>query len=335
MPSPLSRNINNTGTGESSTLKYYLSWVLWPFLFVSCMSFTAYGFSIKEPAYMPYLCFNLSYLFLIVSLLFLERWMPHEREWHKSDGQTWANILHTLTSKGTSQVLLAVNTYIGASMLTGGESGLMGVNIWPSDWSLAAQVVLAVIASEFMLYWAHRSAHEFMPLWRFHAIHHSVEKLWIVNTGRFHFIDSLYSIVLGIIPLLALGASMEIVMWLGAVTAFIGMLTHCNVEMRFGILSWIFNTPELHRWHHSKKLREGNTNYGENVMIWDMVFGTFFHEDRRPPKNIGIHEHMPEKFTHQLVWPFLSKEKRKEVSKKYKENKAKSDGNSTHLHPAE
>ena len=317
----IKRNRANTGAEDSNSFKYALSWVLWPFLFVTCMSVTAYGF-LQDHPYLPFVCFNLSYLFLIVSLLFLERYMPHERAWLEPDGQTWVNIAHTLTSKGTSQILLMVNTYIGASLATGGESGLLGLQIWPAEWSLGAQVALAVVVSEFMLYWAHRTGHEFMFLWRFHAVHHSPKKLWIVNTGRFHFVDSLYSIVLGTIPLLVFGASMEVVMWLAAITAFIGMLTHCNVEMRFGILSWIFNTPEIHRWHHSTVLREGNTNYCENIMIWDHVFRTFFHEDRRPPAKIGIHEHMPAKFTEQLIWPFLSKKKRREITKKHKEKNA-------------
>ncbi len=303
----------NTGMGDESALRYAVSWLAWPFLFITCMSVTAYGFSYGD-GLMPLLCFNGAYVFLIVSLLCLERVMPHEAKWRKSDGQIFADIAHTLTSKGTSQVIILVNGYIGASMMTGGDSGLLGVQIWPSDWPMYVQVILAVYVSEFMLYWAHRTAHEFMPIWRFHAVHHSVGKLWIVNTGRFHFIDALYSIVLGIIPLVIMGASMDVVMWLAAVTAFIGMLTHCNVEMRFGPLSWIFNTPELHRWHHSKRLREGNMNYGENVVIWDMIFGTYFREDRRPPSNIGITTYMPDKFREQLVFPFLSARRRQEIS---------------------
>lgn len=307
----------NTGNGEGGAIRYMASWLVWPFLFVSCMGATAYGFSLDDP-YLPFIFFNGAYAFLIISLLWLERVMPHETKWHRPDGQNLANIAHTLTSKGTSQILLAVNAYIGASIATGGDSGLLGVQIWPSHWPLYAQVILAVVGSEFMLYWAHRSAHEIPFIWRFHAIHHSVEKLWIVNTGRFHFMDSLYSIILGMIPLIALGASMDVVMWLGAVTAFIGMLTHCNVEMRFGPLSWIFNTPELHRWHHSKRLREGNTNYGENIMLWDMVFGTYFKEDRRPPVNIGITTYMPEKFTEQFLWPFLSEAQKSTIEAKRK-----------------
>jgi len=132
----------------------------------------------------------------------------------------------------------------------------------------------------------------------------SSPRLWILNTGRFHFVDSLKSILLGMTILLALGAPMEVVIWLSAVTAFIGMLTHCNVDMKFGPISWVFNTPELHRWHHSRDLNEANRNFSENVMLWDMLFGTWFNPARRPPENIGINEYMPPGFRAQLAWPF-------------------------------
>jgi sterol desaturase/sphingolipid hydroxylase (fatty acid hydroxylase superfamily) len=156
--------------------------------------------------------------------------------------------------------------------------------------------------------------HEWPLLWRFHAVHHSVTKLWIVNTGRFHFVDSLYKIVPSVGLLLALGAPPAVVVWVSAITGFIGMLTHCNVEMRLGPLSWIFNTPELHRWHHSKDLREANRNYYENVMVWDLLFGTYFREShRRPPADIGIREFMPPRFVHQIMWPFLTEEGKQRI----------------------
>jgi hypothetical protein len=139
-------------------------------------------------------------------------------------------------------------------------------------------------------------------------------KLWIVNTGRFHFVDSLYKIVPSVCVLLALGAPPAVVVWFSAITGFIGMLTHCNVEMRLGPLSWIFNTPELHRWHHSKDLREAHRNYCENVMVWDLLFGTYFREShRRPPADIGIREFMPPRFVDQIMWPFLTKEGKQRI----------------------
>lgn len=234
--------------------------------------------------------------------------MPHEQSWLENDGQTFANLAHTLMSKGVVQGLIVFGGVIGlSSMVT--PVAEPGYSLWPRDWPMAAQVVLGLIAAEFGLYWAHRLAHEWYPLWRFHAIHHSVTKLWVINTGRFHFVDSLFSIVLGVSILLALGAPLEVITWLSAVTAYIGLLTHCNVEMRFGSVSWVFNTPGLHRWHHSRDLSEGNKNYGENLVLWDQIFGTYINPDRRPPANIGIEEDMPVRFIDQVIWPFKTSRK--------------------------
>jgi sterol desaturase/sphingolipid hydroxylase (fatty acid hydroxylase superfamily) len=282
------------------SLRSALSWLAWPALLLLCVAVTAIGFALGHPA----LLFNIAYVILAVCLYALEHTMPHEPAWNRSDGQFFADIGHTLLSKGVVQTVVVFSAVIGvASYVT--PANEPGYGVWPRDWPMAIQVPTAIVAAEFGLYWAHRIAHEWKPLWRFHAVHHSVVRLWIVNTGRFHFVDSFKSILVGMAILLALGAPMEVLIWLSAVTAFIGMLSHCNVDMRFGPLSWWFNTPELHRWHHSRDLREGNKNYSENIMLWDHVFGTYFNtRDYRPPEDIGINELMPAGFLQQLAWPF-------------------------------
>jgi sterol desaturase/sphingolipid hydroxylase (fatty acid hydroxylase superfamily) len=46
---------------------------------------------------------------------------------------------------------------------------------------------------------------------------------------------------------------------------------------------------ELHRWHHSRTVWEANHNYGQNVIVWDLVFRTFFWpRDREPPEDTGL-----------------------------------------------
>jgi sterol desaturase/sphingolipid hydroxylase (fatty acid hydroxylase superfamily) len=302
----------------SEKIKYYISYAAWPGLFAICVAITAVGFSGPHPV----LYFNAAYIFLIVSLFLLERFMPFETEWHKPDGQIAADLLHTLSSKGTVQLLVMFSGLIGlAALIT--PMAEPGYGIWPREWPLWIQVIMGVALAELPLYWAHRLGHEWSWMWRFHSVHHSVTKLWIVNTGRFHFMDSLIKIIVSMALLMALGAPMEVVKWLMAVTAFIGMLTHCNVEMRFGFLSWWFNTPELHRWHHSRKLKESNKNYCENVMIWDHVFGTYFREKhRRPPANIGISHFMPPRWRHQIVWPFLSEPRKARIEARYKAQQA-------------
>ncbi len=123
--------------------------------------------------------------------------------------------------------------------------------------------------------------------------------------GGFISIDTLKSIVIGMPLLFLAGASGPVIFWVSGITAYIGMLTHCNVEMRFGPLSYVFNTPGLHRWHHSTDLREGNRNYGENLVFFDLLFGTFFNPNRRPPAIIGISEAMPRTFLGQVKAPFV------------------------------
>lgn len=283
----------------ASPLRTFVSWIAWPGLLAACIAGTIYGFHIGYPV----MGFNVTYVSLAIVLLILERWMPHEKTWNDNDGQTLANIAHTLLSKGVVQGLVIFASVIGiTSVITSVTEP--GYGIWPREWPLWAQVILGITGAEFGLYWGHRIAHEWYPMWRFHAVHHSVTRLWVVNTGRFHFVDSLKSIVASMAILLALGAPLEVITWLSAITAYIGMLTHCNVEMRFGPISWVLNTPGLHRWHHSRDLREGNKNYCENIMIWDHVFGTFYNPDRRPPADIGIKEKMPARFVEQVVWPF-------------------------------
>jgi sterol desaturase/sphingolipid hydroxylase (fatty acid hydroxylase superfamily) len=181
-----------------------------------------------------------------------------------------------------------------------------GGSWWPAGAPGFVQVALGLVVVEFGLYWAHRLAHEWLPLWRFHAVHHSSKRLWFFNTGRFHFVDTLKSMVCATPLLVLAGAPGDIIIWVSAITAFIGILTHCNVRMRFGWLNFVFNTPGLHRWHHSMDLREGNKNYGENLVLWDLIFGTYFDDARRrPPAKIGIREAMPATFLGQIVAPFF------------------------------
>lgn len=248
----------------------------------------------------PFLYFNLIYLTLALALLGLERVMPFERNWLASDGQIAPDIAHTLLNKGIVQVFAFAITAMGVAQAV--DPAASGP--WPGNWPMAAQVVLALVIAEAGFYGAHRLAHEWPRLWRFHAVHHSVRRLWIVNTGRFHFVDTLMSVALSQPLLYLAGAPKPVFLWVAAITAFIGILTHCNVDMRTGALNFVFNTPELHRWHHSRRADEGNRNYGENLMLFDQLFSTFFFPARRPPADIGIDGPMAESFLGQLRQPF-------------------------------
>lgn len=282
-------------------LRRLLDFMQWPLLFGGALCGMGIGMAKGHGT----LGFNITYLCLAVTLFVLEKVRPHEHEWLESDGQEPVDLAHTLFTKIFVQVIVVSLVNLGIVHQFGDRETS---GIWPDHWPMFFQVALGLVIAEFGLYWAHRLAHEWMPLWRFHAVHHSSRKLWFFNTGRFHFVDTLKSMLFAA-PLTALaGAPGEVFLWGSACTAFIGILTHCNVRMHCGWLNYIFNTPNLHRWHHSMDLREGNKNYGENLVLWDLIFRTYFHEtDRRPPYSIGIREAMPRSFLGQLAAPFFWK----------------------------
>lgn len=269
--------------------------ILWPFIFVACVSATAYGIHIGYDS----LVFSITYLLLGLVLWQLERLLPFERSWLINDGQIWPDFLHTIFSK-----LFAY--YVTVSVASLGLLDLFKVwdHFWPNNWPLFFQVCLGLVIAEFGFYWAHRISHVWPPMWRFHSVHHSVTRLWFFNTGRFHLGDTLRSMVFSLPLMFMLGAPQIIFTWVGAVTAIIGLLTHCNIEMDNRYISWLFNTPNLHRWHHSKNAVEGNTNYGENLMLWDWVFGSYYNTSKRPPAEIGIKEQIPSHYLGQVIAPF-------------------------------
>lgn len=296
MEDVISGRCASTAIGAIAT-RVVLSVLLWPILMSVCLYLTWRGIEAGHAV----LYFNLTYLGFAIVLFALERLLPYERQWTVNDGQMLPDLAHTLLSKGFSQMLVVVGVAVGIAEAAGTKGG----NMWPIYWPLPLQILFGLLIAEAGLYTAHRVAHERPLLWRFHAVHHSAPRLWFFNTGRFHLVDTVVSILLGFPLLFLLGAPSEIFIWVTSITAFVGMLTHCNVEMRLGPLNYLVNTPVLHRWHHSRDPNEGNRNYGENLMVFDLLLRTFFCPGRRPSSNIGINDDMPTSFGGQLLAPFV------------------------------
>ncbi|MEI2300921.1 sterol desaturase family protein [Ensifer sp. MJa1] len=278
-----------------------LRYLSWPLVFFLGLLGSSFAFASAHPM----LAFAAVYAAAVFGLYVLERYIPYEKLWLQSDGETVNDIGHTLTTKGLlhlAGLIAVVFPMYAANILQ--PLAAFQFSIWPSAWPMPVQVALGVVIAEFGLYWSHRIAHERLFFWRFHALHHSVTRLWVINTGRFHVADSLFKVAMSQVPLYCLGAPLPVFWWLGAVSAFIGILTHCNVDMRTGLFDFVFSTPRLHRWHHSKDLREGNMNYGENVVVWDLLFGTYYNPDRPSSTDIGIKGEIAEGFLKQLAQPF-------------------------------
>lgn len=176
---------------------------------------------------------------------------------------------------------------------------------WPHAWPVWAQAILMVCAADFMRYWLHRFAHTVPLLWRFHAVHHSPHRLYWLNVGRFHPVDKALQFLLDSLPFILVGVGADVVALYFVFYAVNGFFQHSNIRLRYGILNYLISSAELHRWHHSRKVEESNTNYGNNIIIWDMLFGTRFFPAARNVETLGLmNRHYPMGFIPQMGSPF-------------------------------
>ena len=117
---------------------------------------------------------------------------------------------------------------------------------------LLAQVVLAVVCGDLLTYWAHRLSHAVPVLWRFHAVHHSVETLDWLAAQREHPLDGLYSYSTLYGPAFLLGVEVDAVMPLFVFRGLCANFVHSDVRVTLGLFGLLFGDPVLHRWHHAK-----------------------------------------------------------------------------------
>jgi sterol desaturase/sphingolipid hydroxylase (fatty acid hydroxylase superfamily) len=243
----------------------------------------------------------------LLAIVVAERLLPYRAAWNRSHGDLRVDALHAIVSGlGTTQVAGAFVRLLGAALAAKLATAL-GSSLWPTEWPYLLQLALALVIAEFPQYWLHRWQHEHDFLWRFHSVHHSAPRLYWLNAARFHPIDLGVLYVVGYLPLVLLGCPTEVILLFGLFDAVFGMLQHCNADVRLGALNRIFSMAEPHRWHHSRTLAEANTNYGSNLIVWDLAFGTFFlPSGREPPSAIGIADlpDFPSTYLGQIAAPF-------------------------------
>ena len=266
-------------------------------LFATWLGFSQYGLP-------PLLSATLAVgLFGFIPIAILERLLPYRQDWLHGDLKT--DLLNLLVNNGLIEKLMATGLAILLAGSSEGLSSLLGFSTWPHHWPLAAQLVLMAVLAEFGSYWYHYFAHKHPRLWRFHAVHHSPSRLYFLNAPRFHPVDRAFSYVFEIAPFVLLGVNAECFALFFAYNSIVGLLQHCNIDMRLGPLNYVFSLAELHRWHHSKQIEESDTNFGSNLIIWDLLFGTYYHPRDRHVADIGVlNPDYPQNYLGQLAAPF-------------------------------
>jgi sterol desaturase/sphingolipid hydroxylase (fatty acid hydroxylase superfamily) len=198
---------------------------------------------------------------------------------------------------------VAVDWLVNAVYGTGGAvwiPAIRGLPFW-------VQVLIAIWAFDFAVYWRHRWEHRFPILWSFHAVHHTAEKIDVLTTIRLHpfevALGALFNTVvvnMGVHPAAAgLGFSIYL---------YYNFFIHSNVRLRFpGPLKFVLVSPFMHHWHHANDAEAMGKNVGV-VFAWnDWVFGTYYHPEHWPASS-GLAapdgEKVPQSYLRHMLYPF-------------------------------
>jgi len=144
-----------------------------------------------------------------------------------------------------------------------------------SNYSEVTQFFILFIVIDFLFYWIHRLKHSVTWLWPFHAIHHHQRHLNPMTTHRVHFGEIIISHIIKAFPLLILGGTITPYYVYIVLNNFWGYFIHSDIRINLGFLNKIIVTPEYHHVHHSIEKHHYNKNYGERLVLWDYIFGTY------------------------------------------------------------
>ena len=232
-----------------------------------------------------------------------ERLTPHRNEW----AGRMPDIVNDALYMFVVQVLLplALTFLCALAILKSLESYSLTLSVWPSEWHIGLQIVLMVLIADFLRYWLHRRMHASKLLWKFHAVHHSPKKLYWLNVGRFHPVDKSLQFLLDAMPFIVMGVGQDVVALYFVFYSINGFFQHCNIELQMGPLNYVISGPQLHRWHHSRVAEEANSNYGNNLIIWDILFGTYYFPRQKQVGELGLlNRNYPLDFVSQMQTPF-------------------------------
>lgn len=262
--------------------------------------------SVTSSVYLGLDWFLLNLFFLALIFVPLERLFPHRRE----QGVFRLGWRLDLVYFFVSHLLVQVSVYL--TLMPAGVFFAWAVSA-PLQHAVSSQPTVVqfceiVIVSDLCEYWIHRAMHEVPALWRFHAIHHSCERMDWLAASRLHLVDVVLVRALTFVPLFVLGFSQTAVFAYLVFVSFHAIFIHANVGVRFGVLDRVIATPRFHHWHHSAEREAIDKNFAVHLPLLDRLFGTLLMpDDGRWPSAYGIEGHpVPSSFAAQTVYPFMA-----------------------------
>lgn len=171
------------------------------------------------------------------------------------------------------------------------------------------QVIEIIVIADIGFYLAHRMFHAVPFLWRFHAIHHSIEELDWLAAHRVHPVDQVLTKGASLVPVYLLGFSSPAIALFALMYHAHGLLLHANVKLNIGPLRWLIASPQFHHWHHAHERAAYDKNFAGQLSFIDALFGTMYLPGKAVPERYGVDDPIPPTYVEQLAYPFIPKGK--------------------------
>ncbi len=227
-----------------------------------------------------------------------ERWWPYDPAFNQNRGDAGRDGMHALVNEGLNLLAIGVIPLVAA---------WMPWQLWPQQWGFGWQLLLAIIAADLGITLVHYASHRWAWLWRLHAVHHSVTRMYGFNGLMKHPLHQTAEALGGVLPLLLLGMPYPVAAVLAFAIAIQLLLQHSNVDMRPGWLGMVMAWAPLHRFHHMRYGSAGDVNFGLFLTVWDHLLGTAFdapYRMRVDDLGIGSQPEYPQDYLGQLRAPF-------------------------------
>jgi sterol desaturase/sphingolipid hydroxylase (fatty acid hydroxylase superfamily) len=158
-----------------------------------------------------------------------------------------------------------------------------------------APILLALaslMAFGFVGYWIHRAQHAFPLLWRFHRVHHSVERLDAL-TGYAHPFDVIGQRIGAVTVTALLGFRFDAVLWILALQNLHERMLHTRAPVNWGFMGRVFVDNRFHFVHHIACEAQSGRNFSGIFTLWDHWFGTYRAPDPNGLAPTGLDDTLP------------------------------------------
>ncbi|WP_445757102.1 sterol desaturase family protein [Polaribacter sp.] len=226
---------------------------------------------------------KLVWIFICISTNWIvELFIPLVKFKYKKIKHASVNMVFLATDVGLN-LLFGVLTVGVFFWLSSNEFGLL----YLIDFPIWAELLIAVLALDFAAqYFVHYLLHKIPFMWRFHMVHHSDTNIDATSATRHHPGDYAFREIFALIMIIVFGIPFAYYLFYRMATVFFGYLTHANFSFPKKIdqfLSYVFITPDMHKFHHHHEMPWTDTNFGNIFSFWDRIFGTITYDD---PKKV-------------------------------------------------